>query len=259
MKVTYLGHATTVIEPPTQALVTDPHLSDRVARFFTKRTGKLVFEDGHRVTGVLISHAHNDHLDWPSLARLGKALPVLVPWGVAVGLRLRGHRHVDTLRPWDERVLGEATVTAVPAKHFGGRLPLVGTSGYQGYVVAAPDRTAYFAGDTGFDAAMFRAIGKRFDIDVALLPIGGYLTHRFLRHHMDAADALEAFHLLGARRMVPIHYETFHASFEPIGEPRRRLMAEAERRGVKDSIVFLQSGETHEFVGRRPAQVLHRP
>lgn len=251
MRIVYLGHATTVIEAAGQALVTDPVLSPRVARFFTKRTGALAYEDGRPVTALLISHAHHDHLDWPSLARLGRGLPVLVPWGVAPGLRFRGHRDVRTLRPWDEAALGDVRVTAVPAKHFGGRLPLVGTSGYQGYVVAAR-HTAYFAGDTGFDAAMFRAIGERFAPDVAILPIAGYVTHRFRRHHMDAADALEAFRLLGARVLIPVHFETFHASFEPIGEPRRRLLAEAVRRGVADAVVFLRSGEGHDVAPRGP-------
>jgi L-ascorbate metabolism protein UlaG (beta-lactamase superfamily) len=241
--VTYLGHASFLFESNGETLVADPVFSDRLGRFFTKRTSTSAFrpEELRGVVGVLISHGHHDHLDYRSLHRVGTSHPVLVPWGLSTPLRLRGHADVRVCRPWEEIVLGHWRVTAVPARHFGGRLPLIHTSGYQGYVLSGPS-CIYFAGDTGSDDPMFRAIGGRFHLDLAVLPIAGAVFPWYRRNHMNAVDALDAFQSLGARGMVPMHYETFPASFEPAHEPRQLLLAESSRRGLSDRVTVLSEG-----------------
>ncbi len=242
--VTYLGHAGLVIEADGQRLVTDPIFSNRIGRVFTRRAAASTVrpEDLRGIVGILISHGHHDHLDYPSLKRLGRAAPIVVPWGLAPHLRLHGHADVRTLRPWESVELDQWRVEAVPARHFGGRLPLVHTSGYQGYVVSGP-ATIYFAGDTGFDAAMFREIARRFRLDLAVLPIAGAVVPWYRRNHMNAVEALEAFRILGASRMLPIHFETFPASFEPADRPRQLLLAEAARLGISDQVTVLSEGE----------------
>ncbi|MCI4336546.1 MAG: MBL fold metallo-hydrolase, partial [Thermoplasmata archaeon] len=179
--------------------------------------------------------------DYPSLAALPRSAPIAVPWGVATPLRWRGHSDVRVLRRWQQTQIGTWTVTAVPSRHFGGRLPLVGTSGHQGYVLEGP-ACIYFAGDTGFDAPMFRAIADRFRIDLAILPIAGAVVPWFRRNHMNAAEALGAFQLLGAKQMLPMHFETFPASFEPAGEPRRQLVEGSARLGLTRSVTLLAPG-----------------
>jgi L-ascorbate metabolism protein UlaG (beta-lactamase superfamily) len=242
-QVTYLGHASLLIETGGQLLATDPVFSERVARIFTRRSTASTFrpEDWPRPSGVLISHGHHDHLDYRSLKRLGANTPVVVPWGLATHLRLHGFTDVRTLRPWETLDLGPWRVVAVPARHFGGRLPLVQTSGYQGYMLCGP-ATIYFAGDTGFDAGIFRAIAKRFRLDLAILPIAGALVPWFRRNHMNAVEAVAAFQQLGAARMLPIHFETFPASFEAAHRPRQQLLREAERLGLGDRITILAEG-----------------
>ncbi len=242
-KVTYLGHASLLVESGGETLVTDPVFSDRIGRYFTKRSTTSAFrpEDLRGVAGVLVSHAHHDHLDYPSLKRVGRTHPIVVPWGLNVPMRWRGFTDVRVLRPWDELPLGGWRVTAVPSRHFGGRLPLVYTSGHQGYVLSGP-RCIYFAGDTGLDESMFREIGRRFSIDLAILPIAGAVFPWFRRNHMNAADALVAFRALGARRMVPMHFETFPASFEKADIPRQRLLEDARRIGVGDRVTVLTEG-----------------
>jgi L-ascorbate metabolism protein UlaG (beta-lactamase superfamily) len=242
-RVTYLGHASLLIESGGDTLVTDPVFSNRVGRIFTKRTLPSQFRpaDLGGIVGVLISHAHHDHLDYPSMVSLGRTHPVVVPWGLTTAMRWHGFTDVRVARPWEELSLGRWQVTAVPSRHFGGRIPFVYTSGHQGYVLSGPS-CIYFAGDTGLDEGMFREIGRRFSLDLAILPIAGAVFAWFRRNHMNAHDALRAFDALGAKRLLPMHFETFPASFEPSDAPRRALEGEVARRGWQDRVVILPEG-----------------
>jgi L-ascorbate metabolism protein UlaG (beta-lactamase superfamily) len=242
-RVTYVGHASLLVETDGAVLATDPVYGARIGGFFTRRSAPSTFrpEELRGVVGILISHAHHDHLDYPSLAALPRSVPIAVPWGVAAPLRRRGHADIRVLRPWQQTRVGVWTVTAVPSRHFGGRLPLLWTSGHQGYVLEGP-ACIYFAGDTGFDAPMFRAIASRFRIDLAILPIAGAVVPWFRRNHMNAAEALEAFQLLRATQMLPMHFETFPASFEPAGEPRRQLVEASTRLGLTANVNLLAPG-----------------
>jgi L-ascorbate metabolism protein UlaG (beta-lactamase superfamily) len=241
--VTYHGHASLAFSAGGETLLTDPVDSTRIARFFTKRSRPCEFNPGELrgMVGVLISHAHHDHLDYGSLKRIGRTHPVVVPWGLATSMRWRGFTDVRVIRPWQQLALGIWQVTAVPSRHFGGRLPFVYTSGHLGYVLTGPS-CIYFAGDTGYDERMFREIGRRFAIDLAVLPIAGALFPWFHRNHMNAHQALLAFRDLGARRMLPMHFETFPASFEPAGLAREQLAEESARLGTDSRVTVLSDG-----------------
>ncbi|MCI4350350.1 MAG: MBL fold metallo-hydrolase [Thermoplasmata archaeon] len=243
--VTYLGHASLLVEASGETLLTDPVFSGRIARIFTKRTRPSGFrpEELRGLRGVVLSHAHHDHLDYASLRRIGRTHPLVVPWGVATALRWRGFTDVRVLRPWEGLSLGRWRVVAVPSRHFGGRLPFVFTSGYQGYVLDGPS-CIYFAADTGFDEAMFREIGRRFALDLAVLPIAGAVFPWFRRNHMNAEEALRAFRLLGAAQMLPIHFDTFPASFEPAGRARRTLVDAAARLASPATVTLLEEGQS---------------
>jgi L-ascorbate metabolism protein UlaG (beta-lactamase superfamily) len=247
-RVTYLGHATLLIESKHGALLTDPVFSNRIGRYFTKRVSPSDFDPGalREVKGVLISHPHHDHLDYPSLKRIRPTPPMVVPWGLAMPLRWHGYNDVRTARSYQELSLGGWNITAVPSRHFGGRLPFVGTSGHLGYVLSGPN-CIYFAGDTGFDEPLFRDIGKRFDLDLAVLPIAGAVFPWYRRNHMNADDALRAFELLEAEQMLPMHYETFPASFEDATEPRERLTELSLRRGLRERVRILPAGGSMEL------------
>lgn len=241
--VTYLGHASLLFESGGETIITDPVFSDRIGGVFTKRTSTSEFrpENLRGIVGVLVSHAHHDHLDYPSLKRVGRSHPTVVPWGLAAPMRMRGFTDVRVTRPWEDLTLGGWQVTAVPSRHFGGRLPLIYTSGHQGYVLSGPS-CIYFAGDTGLNESMFREIGRRFPLDLAILPIAGAVFPWFRRNHMNSEDALVAFRSLGAKRMLPMHFETFPASFEPPADPRRRLIEEADRLGISEQVTILPEG-----------------
>jgi L-ascorbate metabolism protein UlaG (beta-lactamase superfamily) len=212
-RIAFLGHSTVSIEVSGQALLTDPLLRDRVAHL-RRYAPAPAPETAPPVTAVLLSHAHQDHLDIPSLRALGRDTPVFVPRGAGAWLQRRGFSSVSELGVGEEAALGAATVTAVPADHDGRRYPLGPRSASVGYLVRG-SHSVYFAGDTGLFDGMSELAGE---LDVALLPVAGW--GRYLGPgHMNALDAARAAALLRARIAIPIHWGTFR----PIGLGTRGL------------------------------------
>ena len=221
-RVTFLGHASALITMNGINVIADPIFSRHVFFFVWRRGGvPMKVEELPPIDLILISHGHYDHLDLPTIRKLPREIPVITPPGLRTVLKWARRKRVVTLRKWKSHRAGEVTVTAVPAKHFHGRLPLFPASRFQGYIVEG-DATVYFAGDSGiFDG--LSEIGRKWDIDVALLPIGAYSPRSFRRHHMSPEDAVEAGRMLRAKVVVPIHWGSFKLSLEPLDEPVPRL------------------------------------
>jgi L-ascorbate metabolism protein UlaG (beta-lactamase superfamily) len=200
-RLTYVGHAAILIEVDGVTLLTDPLLRDRIGhvrRIAPPAVGPL------RPDAILVSHAHRDHLDLPSLARLAPDIPTFAPPAVAELLR-RGGRTVTELRP-DERVrLGPVEIVATKALHDGRRLPFGPPRDAIGFVVSGTTRV-YFAGDTDLFDGM-AAIGRN-DLDVALLPVWGWGA-RLPPGHLDPEGAARAAGLLRPRVAIPIHWGTY--------------------------------------------------
>jgi L-ascorbate metabolism protein UlaG (beta-lactamase superfamily) len=121
-----------------------------------------------------------------------------------------------------------------------------GHRGYGGYFIEGGARRLYYSGDTAYFGG-FREIGLRLQPEVALLPIGAYAPDSYRAVHTSPEDALRAFEDLGADWMVPMHYGTFWLSEEPMDEPLPRLLASAERLGLRDRIAVVREGETRSF------------
>jgi L-ascorbate metabolism protein UlaG (beta-lactamase superfamily) len=209
-RIAFLGHSTVLIELDGEALLTDPLLRDRIAHL--RRYAQPPSEP--RASAVLLSHAHQDHLDLPSLRMLGTEVPMFVPPGAGAWLRKRGFSTVTELGPGEEATLGAVTIAGVPADHDGRRYPLGPRSESVGYLLRGT-RTVYFAGDTGVFERMAELAGK---LDVALLPVAGW-GRTLGPGHMDALDAARATRLLRPRIAIPIHWGTFR----PIGRSERGL------------------------------------
>jgi L-ascorbate metabolism protein UlaG (beta-lactamase superfamily) len=209
LRVTYLGHATTLVELDGVRLLTDPLLCRRVAhlgRLWPLPEPALWREPD----AVLISHLHLDHLDLPSLRRIGP-VPVMLPAGA--GRLLRGWpAPVVELSPGDEASVGGVVVRATPAAHDGRRPPFGPRSPALGFVVRG-SQSVYFAGDTD----LFPGMSQLAPLDAALLPVAGFAP-RLGPGHMDARRAAEALRLLRPRLAVPIHWGTLC----PIGMGWRR-------------------------------------
>jgi L-ascorbate metabolism protein UlaG (beta-lactamase superfamily) len=198
-QLTYVGHATVLIDLDGVRLLTDPVLRARVLHL--RRVGSVPAGALRGVDAVLLSHAHWDHLDLPSLERLGKELPIVCPKGLSGLLRRKRFAHVTTLEVGEEVLIGALTVRAVHAEHDGARGPL-GASGELGFVITG-SRTVYFAGDTD----LFDGLAEMSPIDVALVPVAGWGS-KVGPGHLDPERAAEAVRRLQPRVAVPIHWGT---------------------------------------------------
>ena len=235
MRITYLGHATTLIELDGVALLTDPLLRKRVAHLVRLQTAAAPVA----LDAVLLSHLHADHLDYRSLAMLPPAAPIVLPAraGAFVGRRTR--RDVVELAVGDETRVGELTVRAVRADHDDRRHPLSRRFTPLGFVITG-SRTVYFAGDTD----LFPEMAAFAPLDVALVPVWGW-GPTLPPGHLDPGRAAEAVQLLQPRVAIPIHWGTYRV----IGSkgsgvaPAERFRDEVARVAPGVEVRILQPGE----------------
>jgi len=201
-RLTWLGHSTVLLEVDGARLLTDPVLRARVLHL--RRVGEALPLDPQSVDAVLISHIHYDHLDLPSLRRLGRSSLLVVPSGAGSLLRRHGFEHVIEVEPGDEAQIRGATIRATHAEHDSPRLPFGVETPALGYLVSGSVST-YFAGDTD----LFGGMGAIADnLDVALLPVAGW-GPSLPPGHLDPRGAAEALGLLRPRIAVPIHWGTY--------------------------------------------------
>jgi L-ascorbate metabolism protein UlaG (beta-lactamase superfamily) len=183
------------------------------------------------------------------MRRRGFPVPVaVVPAGVEDIVHRLGFSEVLSLRWWDSLLLpntpARITVTHTPARHWGARLFNDTHRGFGGYSIhAAGQPVIYHSGDTAYFNG-FHEIGRRLRPEIALLPIGAYYPDTYRAVHTSPEEALRAFLDLGADAMVPMHYNTFRLGREPMSEPLPRLLAAAERAGVRERIQPLAEGES---------------
>jgi L-ascorbate metabolism protein UlaG (beta-lactamase superfamily) len=243
-RITWIGHASFLLQLDGLSLVTDLILSDKVAHLIPRNAPPgIPLEQLPHVDAALVSHSHHDHLDLATLTVVGA--PVYAGLGLGRTVRREGLRCVE-LGWWQSAELGGIEITFVPAQHWSRRA--FGASNrtlWGGFVVKGSSATLYHAGDTAYFSG-FHEIGQRFRIDAALLPIGAYDPAWFMSpQHMNPEEALQAFQDLGATTFFAMHWGTFKLSDEPLDEPPLRLEAERRRRGIAAARVrVLAVGET---------------
>jgi L-ascorbate metabolism protein UlaG (beta-lactamase superfamily) len=210
--VTYVGHATALIELGGTRLLTDPVLRPRIGPLI--RHGPL--PPPHLTAGidaVLISHLHRDHADLGSLRRLGRETLLLIPPRSRGFFERHGFRNLDELAPGDSTEVCALTVTAVEADHDGGSRRGASDVEPIGFLIEG-DRRVYFAGDTDlFDGMENLATG----LELALLPVWGW-GPTLGPGHLDPEGAARAAALLSPRLAIPIHWGTLY----PLGLGRLR-------------------------------------
>ena len=212
LRIVYVGHGTVLVDLDGVRLLTDPVLRSVVAHL--RRSGRVDHDALRGVDAALVSHLHFDHLDPPSLERLGRELPIVVPRAAAALLRRKRYSHVSELAVGETLLIGGLTVRAAPADHDGSRLPFGTKVEPVGYVVEG-SQSVYYAGDTG----LFDGITEIGPVDVALVPIWGW-GPRLGPGHLDPERAAQAVALLRPRVAIPVHWGTYYPVHQGItGRP----------------------------------------
>ncbi|HWR49591.1 MAG TPA: MBL fold metallo-hydrolase [Bryobacteraceae bacterium] len=244
----WLGHATVLLKVNGVTILTDPMFSTRAGikvgpiTLGMKRlvAPALRVDELPPIDIVLLSHAHMDHFDLPSLRALESRRITVVTAGATADLLRTDHWAAVRELPWGTKVeAAGASITAFEVNHWGTRLRSDRHRRYNGYVIESGGRRVIFVGDTGPTDALAR-LGGGFDL--AILPIGCY--NPWWPRHAKPEEAWRMAQDAGARSLLPIHHETFVLSREPVHEPLARLLEAA-------------GGDAGRIAGRRIGEELH--
>ncbi|WP_037465194.1 MBL fold metallo-hydrolase [Shimazuella kribbensis] len=248
--VGWVGHSTILINLFGYRILTDPVFGKKagVSLGFTQvgiprhMAPALKLEDIGPVDLILLSHGHMDHFDTPSLKKLANAnTKVITATGTSGLLKRLPFGEIFELGGRDSLTIDEdVTIQAVPVKHWGNRFPWNHSYGYTGYLIERNNTRIFFPGDTAYtpDFRWLREVGE---IDIAFMPIGAYSPDAFQRHHCTPEQAWKMFLDTGAKQLIPIHWNTFVLSQEPVEEPLERLLEAAGEE--KDRIVLTEQGQ----------------
>ena len=250
LSVLWVGHATVLIQIHDKVFITDP--------MFTNTSGMLakrIVEPGispsslGRLDFTLISHIHLDHFSFGSLDMLPKNGKLILPFGGLDYSPEFGFSETRELKTWETLEEDGVKITAVPVRHFAGRYAFdtfwMRDHGFTGYVIEYKGKTVFIGGDTAYQDEFFKEIGKRFHIDLAILPIAPVEPRDFMgRVHVDPKEAVQIFEDLGARIMIPMHHRTFNQGFDPTPNYAQRLLEDiSEQKGLRERILVLRIGE----------------
>lgn len=249
--VTWLGHCTTLLRIGSLNVLTDPVLSDRIGLRlpgFTIGPHRLSpvplrIDDLPPIDLVLLSHAHFDHLDKPTLKRIASRSTSVVTAANTRKLIPRGFRDVAELE-WGQNLQHEGVLlNAIQPQHWGARTAWDRHRGFNSYLLhdnklAVPHKVL-FAGDTAHTVA-FRDYGP---LDLAIFGIGAY--NPWMHVHATPEQVWEMTESSNAARILPVHHSTFKLSDEPADEPLQRLLLAAGEQGHR--VVPPTLGEIHRF------------
>jgi L-ascorbate metabolism protein UlaG (beta-lactamase superfamily) len=241
LRITWIGHATALIELDGVRLLTDPLLRGRLGHL--RRHGPSPAAEAiERLDAILVSHLHLDHLDLPSLRRLPRTTRLLVPRGAGGFLRRQGFPHAEELAAGDAADVAGLTVAAVRAVHDRRRWPHGAEADTIGFVAGS---RVYFAGDTD----LFDGMAELAGIDVALLPVWGW-GPSLGEGHLDPEGAARAAALVRPRLAIPIHWGTFYprllARYKPdrLTDPPHEFAAAVARLAPEVDVRVLAPGES---------------
>lgn len=252
LRITWIGHSTSLVEIDGARLLLDPTWSERSSpmswngpkRFFEPPVDIAALPP---IDAVLISHDHYDHLDKRTVQLLAaQQMRFIVPLGVdarLIGFGVPAEK-IDALDWWEPISVGDIVVTATPARHFSGRSLLDRDKTlWAGYAMVGDSHRVYYTGDTGMFPG-FKAIGDRLGpFDATLVEIGAY-NRLWADLHLGPEQAVRAVRDAKGGLLIPVHWATFNLAMHSWVEPAERLMVAATKKGVH--YAFPRPGESVE-------------
>lgn len=257
LRVTYIGHATLLLELGGVRILTDPNFSSSLGWILPRVSPPgIALSALPQLDAMLLTHAHADHLSFECLDQLPRHIPLFAPPAVARWLARRGYSHAQALAPGEHVTVGHLQIAAAAAKHLGSRYAVDRwRSAANMYLLDTKSTTCFFAGDTALTPDSHRLVEERVHqagrvLDVAMLPIGHapwWKRTSFRRGHLTADDALALFSRLGARYFIPYHWGTFHHVTSGAFDAIRQLRATLPGYERRDAVRILEPGITFEL------------
>jgi L-ascorbate metabolism protein UlaG (beta-lactamase superfamily) len=255
MQVTYIGHATLLLELSGVRVLTDPNFEPKLGRFLPRvRPPGIALEALPALDAILVTHAHADHLSFKSLSRLAQDVPLYAPPPVAQWLARKGYAHAVPLDAGERATVGggQLHIHAERATHQGSRY---GFDRWRGaanmYLLETRAESVFFAGDTALTPTTHGLVervlwSQQRELDLALLPIGYAPPWKpgFRRGHLTGDDALALFKILRARAMIPYHWGTFRHVTATAYDAINRLRARLEGHDAREHVHVIEPGES---------------
>lgn len=255
--LTWIGHATVLLQLNGKNILTDPHFSDRASPVQFAGPKRVVppgveLDDLPFIDAIVLSHDHYDSLDKGTVRRLrdregGERTRFFVPLGLKKWFEDLGVTNVTELDWWAGARFDDLEFICVPVHHWSQRAPFTRNSTlWAGWVIRSDNFRFFFGGDSGY-TPHFKEIGDRLGpFDLAAIPIGAYEPRWFMRHHhISPEEAVQVHQDVKSRKSVGIHWGTFILTDEPLDEPPKRLAKAKDGRNVpEDAFVVLKHGET---------------
>lgn len=244
--VTWIGHASFLVQAGGMNILIDPIWAKWLKVVKRVKHPGIPLPDLPSINLVLVTHAHFDHLDRKTLRKIAGEQPIIVPFEVGSLVHDLGFSDVHELDYWKSINMGPLKITLTPCHHWGARLLHDTHRGFGGFVIETEGRAIYHCGDTAYFPG-FKEIGKHFQIEIAMMPIGAYDPPSGREVHMNPEESVQAFIDLRAKKLIPMHYGSFRLGFEPLHEPLERLMVCAKKRRIQDKIVVMSEGLPRVF------------
>jgi L-ascorbate metabolism protein UlaG (beta-lactamase superfamily) len=251
LRVTYIGHATLLIEIGGRRIITDPNFDPALGRILPRVSEPgIALSNLPKLDAILLTHAHADHLSFDSLDALPADIPLFAPPAIAKWLGKQGYRHAVPVAPGNSTDVDGVAIHAGSATHKGNRYGVDRwRSAANMYLLETNNVSCFFAGDTALTPDTTQLVEQRLaaegrNLDLALLPIGHapWWKPGFRKGHLTSTDALTLFERLKARYFIPYHWGTFNHVTSTAFDAIDRLRATLEDHPLHPAVKILEPG-----------------